>query len=46
MFVVQINNVDASRHTLESDAQAQKTRFENLGMSNVTITEKDTFEPA
>lgn len=46
MFVVLINGVDASHHTLEVDAEAQKALFEDAGASPVTIEEKDTFSPA
>lgn len=45
MFIVLIDGVDTSCHSLEVDAQAQKTRFENAGASNVTIEERDTFSP-
>lgn len=45
MFVVTIDGVDSSAHTLEVDAEAQKTRFEAAGASNVVIVEKDTYEP-
>jgi hypothetical protein len=45
MFVVLIEGVDSSSHTLEIDAQVQKQRFEDNGATTVTIEEKDTFEP-
>lgn len=45
MFIVILDGNDASCHTLEVDATEQKTRFENLGYSNVVVVEKDTFNP-
>lgn len=45
MFIVTINGIDSSAHTFLNDAEAQKSRFENLGESNVTIEEKETFNP-
>lgn len=47
MFVLQINEIDASCHTQECDALAQKQRFIDSGISAETIAviEKDTFEP-
>lgn len=45
MFIVQINSVDTSRHTLEIDAEAQKQRYLDQGHSDIEIVEKDTFEP-
>lgn len=45
MFIVTVEGVDYSRHSQESDAQVQKERCEDHGMTNVAITEKDTFEP-
>jgi len=41
MFIVQINSVDASAHTLEVDAQRQKAMLESQGETNVAIVEKD-----
>lgn len=45
MFVVTINNIDSSCHSLLGDAQAQQERFEAKGATNVAIVEKDTFAP-
>lgn len=45
MFVVTIDGVEASRHTLLVDAETQKLRFEENGAINVVIIEKDTFTP-
>jgi len=46
MFIVTINGIDASKHTQEQDAIAQKARFEALSMGTTEIVEKETFEPA
>lgn len=45
MFIVVIAGVDVSSHTQETDAIFQKQRFEDAGQTNVSIEEKDTFEP-
>lgn len=45
MFIVTIEGTDASAHTLEVDATAQKQRFETAGETNVVIEEKDDFNP-
>lgn len=45
MFIITINGVDSSSHTLEIDAQIQKQRFEDSGATNVVIEEKNTFNP-
>jgi len=47
MFVITINGIDRSRHTQQFDADAQKQRFIDSGISenDISIVEKDTFEP-
>jgi hypothetical protein len=45
MFVITIDGIDRSYHSLSVDADEQKTRFEEAGSTNVLIVEKDTFEP-
>jgi hypothetical protein len=47
MFVVIISGNDRSKHTQESDALVQKQRFIDSGVSesDISIVEKDTFEP-
>jgi len=47
MFIIQINEVDSSCHTQEIDANIQKQRFIDSGVSesDISIVEKDTFEP-
>lgn len=47
MFIVQINEIDASCHSQECDALVQKQRFIDSGISeeSITVAEKDTFEP-
>ncbi len=45
MYIVIIDGQDMSAHTHQSDADWQKSRFESLGHVNVTIEEKDEFNP-
>lgn len=47
MFVIVINGIDRSGHTREIDANVQKQRFIDSGVSeiDISIVEKDTFEP-
>lgn len=45
MYIVIINNQDASCHTLEADALVQKQRFIDSGYANVLVVEKETFNP-
>ena len=47
MFIVTINGLDSSCHTLELDAQAQRQRYIDSGISEaiVGIIEKNNFEP-
>jgi hypothetical protein len=47
MFIVKINSNDSSCHTQEGDALVQKQRFIDSGVSesDISIVEKDTFEP-
>lgn len=47
MWVLKINNVDSSCHSLESDADAQKQRFIDLGTleTDIEVVETDTFNP-
>ncbi len=47
MFIVQINSIDRSGHTQECDSLSQKQRFIDSGVSesDISIVEKDTFEP-
>ena len=47
MFIITINDIDSSCHTLSVDAIAQKQRLIDLGVaeSSIAIVEKDTFEP-
>ena len=45
MFIVTINSLDRSSHTLLVDAQVQLARFEALGETNVAIVEKDSYNP-
>lgn len=47
MFVVKINGVDRSCHTLSSDADAQKARFIANGVAeeDTEIAEQESFNP-
>jgi hypothetical protein len=45
MFIVTINSVDSSEHTLLVDANDQKARFESEGKENIEVIEKSTFNP-
>lgn len=47
MYVIKINSIDSSGHTQECDALTQKQRFIDSGVSesDITIVEKDTFDP-
>lgn len=45
MYIVTINGVDSSCHTLEVDAVAQKQRYEADGRTNVVVESKATFSP-
>lgn len=45
MFVIKINGVDSSCHTLQVDAEAQQQRFIDGGATNIEIVETDTFNP-
>jgi len=42
MFIVQVNSIDVSSHTLEVDAQRQKVMLESRGETSVEIVEKDS----
>lgn len=47
MFVVKIESVDRSCHTLSTDAEAQKARFIASGIAeeDIEIVEQETFNP-
>lgn len=45
MFIVVINNIDYSCHTLETDAQIQKQLFLDRNYVDVIVEEKETFNP-
>jgi len=47
MFVIKINDVDSSAHTLSGDADAQKARFIANGIAeeDIEIVEQDSFNP-
>jgi hypothetical protein len=47
MHVVKISGVDYSCHTLEMDAEAQKQRLLNSGVSSgsITIVEQESYNP-
>jgi hypothetical protein len=47
MWVVKIDEIDASCHTSENDALVQKQRFidDNVSESDLSIVEQDTYNP-
>jgi hypothetical protein len=47
MFVITVNNIDASCHTKQADALVQKARLIAQGKveSTIQIVEKATFSP-
>lgn len=45
MYIVQINLIDSSCHTLQIDAEVQKQRFLDSGEVSIEIIENDTFNP-